>query len=54
MKPRAVEATVPLAALRAMLDAMEAYVPIGQRPNARKAALGAGIGYAYAYSFTKP
>jgi hypothetical protein len=40
-------ATVPLAAVRAMLDAMEAYVPPGQRENARAHALAVGIGYAY-------
>jgi hypothetical protein len=30
-----------------MLDAMEAYVPPGQRENARAHALAVGIGYAY-------
>jgi hypothetical protein len=40
-------ATVPLAAVRAMLDAMEAYVPPGQRANARAHALAVSIAYAY-------
>jgi len=40
-------ATVPLAAVRAMLDAMEAYVPPGRREDARAHALAIGIGYAY-------
>lgn len=41
------EPSIPLVAVRAMLDAMEAYVPQGQRDNARAAALAVGIGYAF-------
>jgi hypothetical protein len=41
------ETMVPLAAMRAALEAMEAYVPIGQRPNARAAALAYSIGFAF-------
>ncbi len=37
---------IPLAAVRAMLDAMEAYVPMAQRESARAHALAIGIGYA--------
>jgi hypothetical protein len=40
-------ATVPLAAVRAAIDAMEAYVPYAQRENARAHALAVSIGYAY-------
>jgi hypothetical protein len=40
-------ATISLAAVRAMLDAMEAYVPYAQRENARAHALAVSIGYAY-------
>lgn len=42
MKP----ATISLAAVRAMLEVMEAYVPMAQREAARAAALAVGIGYA--------
>lgn len=41
------ETTVPLAAMRAAIDAIEPYVPYAQRENARAAALAASIGYGY-------
>ena len=41
------ETTVPLAALRAAIDAIEPYVPLARRDDARAAALAVSIGYAY-------
>jgi hypothetical protein len=41
------ETMIPIAAARAAIDAMEAYVPYAQRENARAAALAVSIGYAY-------
>jgi len=41
------EATIPLAAARAMLDAMAVYIPDRFKFQARAEALAIGIGYAY-------
>jgi hypothetical protein len=47
-------ATVPLAAVRAAIDAMEAYVPYAQRENARAHALAVSIGYAWPTACSPP
>lgn len=41
------DATISLAAYRAMVQTLLSYVPVAQRENARAAALAVGIGYAY-------